>query len=107
MRLSIQAHKTLLTTIIKQNILLYNKLPHGFQYLIKILLFSGLFHGVIYFTKFTNLFPFIFSPSIRGVFGLKDELIRDEPRLDGSNSPWTSNIESMRTRGLFINFTFH
>ena len=50
---------------------------------------------------------FIFSPSIRGVFGLKDELIRDEPRLDGSNSPWTSNIESMRTRGLFINFTFH
>lgn len=50
---------------------------------------------------------FIFSPSIRGVFGLKDELIRDEPRIDGSNSPWTSNIESMKTRGLFINFTFH
>lgn len=46
---------------------------------------------------------FIFSPSIRGVFGLKDELIRD---ID-PNSPWTSNIESMRTRGLFINFTFH
>ncbi len=46
---------------------------------------------------------FIFSPSVRGVFGLKDELIRD---IDPT-SPWTSNIESMRTRGLFINFTFH
>ena len=50
---------------------------------------------------------FIFSPSVRGVFGLKDELIQDNPRLDGVESPWTSNIESMRTRGLFINFTFH
>lgn len=46
---------------------------------------------------------FIFSPSVRGVFGLKDELIRDI----NPNSPWTSNVESMRTRGLFINFTFH
>lgn len=46
---------------------------------------------------------FIFSPSIRGVFGLKDELIQD----NDPTSPWTSNIESMRTRGLFINFTFH
>ena len=48
---------------------------------------------------------FIFSPSIRGVFGLKDELIRD----DTSNgvSPWTGNIESMKTRAIFVNFTFH
>lgn len=46
---------------------------------------------------------FIFSPSIRGVFGLKDELIEDKDPA----SPWTSNIESMQTRGLFINFTFH
>lgn len=46
---------------------------------------------------------FIFSPSVRGVFGLKDELIQDNDPA----SPWTSNIESMRTRGLFINFTFH
>ena len=46
---------------------------------------------------------FIFSPSIRGVFGLKDELIQDKDIA----SPWTSNIESMQTRGLFINFTFH
>jgi hypothetical protein len=46
---------------------------------------------------------FIFSPSIRGVFGLKDELIRD----NDPNSPWTSNIESIKTRAVFINFTFH
>ena len=46
---------------------------------------------------------FIFSPSIRGVFGLNDELIRD----NDPNSPWTGNIESMKTRAVFINFTFH
>ena len=46
---------------------------------------------------------FIFSPSIRGVFGLKDELIRD---ID-PNSPWTGSIESMKTRAVFVNFTFH
>ena len=46
---------------------------------------------------------FKFSPSIRGVFGLKDELIRD----NDPNSPWTSNIESLKTRAILINFTFH
>lgn len=46
---------------------------------------------------------FIFSPSIRGVFGLKDELIRD----NDPNSPWTGNIESLKSRAIFINFTFH
>jgi hypothetical protein len=46
---------------------------------------------------------FKFSPSIRGVFGMKDELIRDAD----PNSPWTSNIESMKTRAILINFTFH
>jgi len=46
---------------------------------------------------------FKFSPSIRGVFGLQDELIRDR----NPSSPWTGNIESMKTRGVFINFTFH
>jgi len=48
------------------------------------------------------LYNFKFTPSIRGVFGLNDELIRDED----PNSPWTSNINSMKTRGVFINFTF-
>ncbi|AXG73332.1 PorT family protein [Flavobacterium arcticum] len=46
---------------------------------------------------------FKFSPSIRGVFGLKDELVRDKD----PNSPYTGNIEAMRTRAILINFTFH
>ena len=48
------------------------------------------------------LYYFKFTPSIRGVFALNDELIRD----DDPNSPWTSNIDKMATRGVFINFTF-
>jgi hypothetical protein len=46
---------------------------------------------------------FKFSPSIRGVFGTGDELIRDKD----PNSPWTGNINSMSTRAILINFTFH
>jgi hypothetical protein len=46
---------------------------------------------------------FIFSPSIRGVFGINDELIRDNT----SPSPWTDNIQSLKSRAVFINFTFH
>ncbi len=45
---------------------------------------------------------FKFSPSIRGVFGLGNELIPD----NDPNSPWTGNISSMKTRALVINFTF-
>ena len=48
------------------------------------------------------LFYFKFTPSIRGVFALNDEIVRDvDP-----NSPWTSNVASMKTRGVFVNFTF-
>lgn len=46
---------------------------------------------------------FKFSPSIRGVFGLDDELVRD----NDPNSEYTGNIGSMRTRAVFVNFTFH
>jgi len=46
---------------------------------------------------------FKFSPSIRGVFGINNELIPD----NNPNSPWTGNIASMQTRGIFINFAFH
>jgi hypothetical protein len=46
---------------------------------------------------------FIFSPSIRGVFGINDELIRD----NRADSPWTGNIQSLKTRAILINFTFH
>ncbi|AEH00375.1 porin family protein [Lacinutrix sp. 5H-3-7-4] len=48
------------------------------------------------------LYWFKFTPSIRGVFAINDELIRD----NDPNSPWTGNINSMKTRGVFINFTF-
>lgn len=54
--------------------------------------------GVDFFSEY-----FIFSPSIRGSFGLSDELIRDKD----PNSPWTGNIESMKSRAILINFTFH
>lgn len=45
---------------------------------------------------------FKFTPSIRGVFAINDELIPD----NDINSPWTGNITTMKTRGIFINFTF-
>ncbi|HLV14012.1 MAG TPA: porin family protein [Xanthomarina sp.] len=48
------------------------------------------------------LYYFKFTPSIRGVFAINDELVRDAD----PNSPWTGNVESMKTRGVFINFTF-
>jgi hypothetical protein len=46
---------------------------------------------------------FVFSPSIRGVFSRNDELIRDNT----PGSPWTGNVQAMKTRGFFVNFTFH
>ncbi|KFF07014.1 type IX secretion/gliding motility protein PorT/SprT [Flavobacterium reichenbachii] len=56
--------------------------------------------GIDIFTEY-----FIFSPSVRGMFGISDELIRDNP-ANGS-SPWTDNIDSMKSRAILINFTFH
>lgn len=46
---------------------------------------------------------FIFSPSIRGNFGFSDELIPD----NDPNSPWTGNISSLKSRAVFLNFSFH
>lgn len=46
---------------------------------------------------------FKFSPSLRGVFGLQNELVPDTD----PNSPWTGNINKLQTRGIFINFAFH
>ncbi len=48
------------------------------------------------------LFYFKFTPSIRGVFAMSDELVRD----NDPNSLYTSTIDKMSTRGIFINFTF-
>jgi hypothetical protein len=46
---------------------------------------------------------FIFSPSIRGVFGINDELVRD----NDPNSQWTGNVDHFSTRGIFLKFAFH
>lgn len=48
------------------------------------------------------LYYFKFTPSIRGVFAISDELVRDAD----PNSPYTSQIDKMASRGVFINFTF-
>jgi hypothetical protein len=45
---------------------------------------------------------FKFSPSIRGIFAITDELVPD----DDINSPWTANINKLFSRGVFVNFTF-
>ena len=46
---------------------------------------------------------FKFSPSIRGLFSLKHEIVPD----NDIDSPWTGNIKKFSTRGFFINLTFH
>ncbi|HET8886933.1 MAG TPA: porin family protein [Salinimicrobium sp.] len=48
------------------------------------------------------LYYFKFTPSIRGVFALSDELVPD----NNPESPYTRHIDKMATRGVFINFTF-
>lgn len=48
---------------------------------------------------------FIFSPSIRGVFAINNELVRDNPKPDGSE--YTDHIDFFGTRGVFIKFAFH
>lgn len=69
--------------------------------------------NVFRMTKWTNFYEvglgidlyleyFKFTPSLRGVFSFNDELIRD----NDPNSPWTGNVGSMKTRGVFLNFTF-
>ena len=63
----------------------------------KSMLFYELGFGIDFY-----LYWFKFTPSIRGVFAMKDEVVRDED----PNSPWTGNIYTMKTRGVFINFTF-
>jgi hypothetical protein len=45
---------------------------------------------------------FKFTPSIKGVFAMTNELVPDRD----PNSPWTGNIDNLATRGIFINFSF-
>ena len=46
---------------------------------------------------------FKFSPSIRGIFAMNNEIVLDN---NGLASPWTGPIDYFGTRGIFINFTF-
>jgi hypothetical protein len=48
------------------------------------------------------LYFFKFTPSIRGVFATSNELVPDNNPL----SEYTSNLSTINSRGLFINFTF-
>ena len=48
------------------------------------------------------LFYFKFSPSIRGIFAINNEIVPD----NNAASPWTGPINYFGTRGVFINFTF-
>lgn len=45
---------------------------------------------------------FKFSPSIRGVFAVNNEIVYD----NDPNSQWTAPINFMGTRGIFLNFAF-
>ncbi|WP_411893523.1 porin family protein [Winogradskyella sp. A2] len=63
---------------------------------------KGTFFYEIGFGIDLYLLYFKFTPSIRGVFALNDEIVRDAD----PNSPWTGNVAKMQTRGIFINFTF-
>lgn len=46
---------------------------------------------------------FVFSPSIRGVFAINNELVYD----DDPSSPYTGNIDYFGTRGIFLKLAFH
>lgn len=48
------------------------------------------------------LYYFKFSPSIRGIFAMNNELVYD----NDPNSQWTSPVNTLTTRGIFINFAF-
>ena len=61
---------------------------------------------------------FKFSPSIRGIFAINNEMVRDNPntykftdpqgndRVINYPSPWTGPIDYFGTRGVYLNLTF-
>ena len=48
------------------------------------------------------LYYFKFTPSVKGVFAASNELVPD----NRPDSPWTGNLSSIQSRGVFLNFTF-
>lgn len=63
---------------------------------------KGMFFYEVGFGVDLYLEWFKFTPSIRGIFAINDELVRDSD----IDSPWTGNVATMKTRGVFVNFTF-
>ena len=55
---------------------------------------------------------FKFSPSIRGIFAINNEMVRDNIHKlspisgDPYPSPWTGPIDYFGTRGVYLNLTF-
>lgn len=52
------------------------------------------------------LYFFKFTPSIRGIFAINNELVRDGVHNGPYSSPWTGPIDYFGTRGVFLNLTF-
>lgn len=49
---------------------------------------------------------FKFTPSIRGIFAINNELVNDNDHNPPYTSPWTGPIDYLGTRGVFLNLTF-
>lgn len=49
---------------------------------------------------------FKFTPSIRGIFAINNELVNDNNHNPPYTSPWTGPIDYLGTRGVFLNLTF-
>ena len=54
------------------------------------------------------MYFFKFTPSIRGVFAINNELVEDHNPVNYPqySSPWTGPIDFMGTRGIYLNLTF-
>ena len=56
------------------------------------------------------MYFFKFTPSIRGIFAINNELVGDDnpnyPLNPNYSSPWTGPVDFLGTRGLFLNLTF-
>jgi len=52
------------------------------------------------------LFYFKFSPSIRGIFAINNEIVPDTNYGGPYTGPYTGVVDYFGTRGVFINFTF-
>jgi len=54
------------------------------------------------------MYFFKFTPSIRGIFAINNEIINDTNPLNPPRytSPWTGPVDFLGTRGLFLNLTF-